>query len=118
MHPIQLTSIITDDFITYTLQTACEGGINYWAQDMKINTERGVVRLVHDSEDCETTKTTFGYVDVVNAIRLILEGRVGVRKDLVDLLRDGVIDNDAGMVDTELADVIVQATVFGELVFG
>lgn len=50
-------------------------------------------------------------------IGLILIGDVDVRRDIVDTLLEACQMMDAGDVDAEIADCIIQAALFGEIVY-
>lgn len=56
--------------------------------------------------------------DVIRkGIGLILIGDADVRRDIVDTLLEACQMMDAGDVDAEIADCIIQAALFGEIVY-
>lgn len=55
---------------------------------------------------------------VAKGIGLIVRGEVGVRSDLKALIAQASRENDAGDIDAEGADVIVQAALLGGVVYG
>jgi hypothetical protein len=125
------------------LTTAVEGGIAYWAndraddgslqveridRDADLNVER-IVFNVPAAEDVagQDVRWRHGYetatVDtfmVEATIRRLATGEVKVRKDIRAIAARLLAgDRDAvGDADAEVADVIVQVALFGEVVYG
>ena len=55
---------------------------------------------------------------IAKGLEALLQGRVQVADSLKFTFMEAVLLQDAGLVDIEGADVIVQAFCFGEIVFG
>jgi hypothetical protein len=118
------TEVIVDkeQFLRDILCTAAEGGIGYWC-DWKSTTRAnkdGDYLALHGCHDAEGGAK---FKDItVETIRLgierILSGSVKVRSDLVAQVATGNAFNEAGDIDADGADVIVQAGLFGEIVYG
>lgn len=108
-------------FLADVLTTAVDGGINYWAM---------VSNYVFDSPS-ETRVTVHelgddgnpsGYVDITiteidEAIRSVLTDS-SLPSHVRSMVRETNIENDAGDIDAELADIIMQFAVLGELTYG
>jgi hypothetical protein len=122
---------LTDQFCSDIMCTALEGGIGYWAQADKI--------VQSDEEDCmlhyvscklaalNDDETDFDwsnpYTLDFNAIRRgverVLHPDFSVRSDIRGWILADLCDQErGGMIDSEAADVIVQAALFGEIVYG
>lgn len=116
--------------------TATEGGINYWADVTKRHTRSdgaedhvGFRAAVIDAccEDAFPGKqlrvvnrqTIIDGVTKIATDDSVLIGRSLVRKTCRGLLAGGEMEEDAMTdVDAEIADIIVQVGLFGEIVFG
>ena len=123
-----------EQFLRDILCTAVEGGTNYWAQVDQIRRDgyRPDARVgdpgfgdwtyigytLHDVEgDGEE------YVVTVETVKrglklLTQDTKIGLRKDLRAAVMVANISNDAGEIDSEAADCIIQAGIFGEIVYG
>ena len=118
---------IRTEFLSDVLITATEGGINYWAQVTKRRWERrgpdgyeGAVMDVglRDLEDGDKLHyVTHEMLEKGIALILSTETRFQVREDLYRMILLGHYKNDAAEIDAEAADVIVQAAIFGEIVY-
>jgi hypothetical protein len=99
------------EFITDIISTAFEGGINYWADISK-----GKIREYDDDgpvgEWIAITPTL-----VEKGIECVKGPSFQVRDDILAAILLGNRNNDAGEIDIEAADVIIQASVFGEIVY-
>lgn len=127
------------EFLTDILITAVEGGVNYWAQAGGYRysgpaKDRGVtlyiddidesdvlLDVIHDEnpDDPEQVVTRVTLADIEEGIRRILyEDDFKASGQLLVAVLEPSANNDAGEIDAEIADIIIQAAVFGELVFG
>lgn len=126
-------------FLRDIITTAIEGGIGYWSQcsqyqwideheDGRVyvpvgervgDDARAVVHVLNDDES--------GYVEdglvidievVARGLRLIIDGGAGVHDRIRGNVRTADRENDAGYIDADDADVIVQAGLLGEVVYG
>lgn len=104
-----------NEFLTDIIDTAFEGGINYWAE---FSTEIGSNKI-RDYDDegpvGEWIEVTPGLVE--KGIAAVKEPSFQVREDILTAILLSDRNNDAGEIDIEAADVIVQAAIFGEIVY-
>lgn len=116
---IKIEATLTDETLMDVLTTAVEGGINYWASAKKIerDDDLNVTKIVglFDKEDGEA-KGDVDLTTVANGIEAILSGKVGLRSDLLRQVYSTITDDMD--VDADAADCIVQAGLFGEVVYG
>lgn len=111
----------SDQFLSDVLTTAVETPYGDWfyfariKQDSQGNVIGGAV--VTDGKN-EEVKRDFSLATAKKGIKLILEGKVKLGAEYLGMLMAGLRDDDAGQVDSVLADAIMQAGVFGELVYG
>lgn len=126
---------VSDQFLADVLTTAVESGGHafwYWEGFSMLDISRAVegppdgaldnlsvyrVKFVVDHPQ-EQDEYIIDLEDVAKGIQWILDGTVPVAKRLVDYITSAISDEDAGDIDAEAADVIVQACAFKELVFG
>jgi hypothetical protein len=139
MNETTATPTKREEFLTDILVTAVEGGIGYWSQAGNYRHSgpvegRGVTLYIYDVYESEVK------LDVINDEDLIDPDQVVVRVTLADI-EEGIrrilyeddfkasgqllvavlepsVNNDAGEIDADTADIIVQAAVFGEIMFG
>lgn len=114
----EMTTQYTDQDIADILCTAIEGGISYWVHSGKAHRDdAGDYVWVRIVENGATAGTTCYHVDgaaIRRGIALIITGQVKIRSDI----RAAVASGDAGNVDADAADCIVQAACFGDIVYG
>lgn len=123
---------IRTEFLSDVLITATEGGINYWAHPRSrtwdgIPAEPGstlMSAVLVDREELEGDQPTnkrhvIDHDAVERGIALILSTteKFSVREDIYRMILLGHYKNDAGEIDAEAADVIVQAALFGEILY-
>lgn len=120
---IEITVELTDEFIADALDAAGYG-IAYWAEDMSEPEADGAgnmgVRITPDAEAREhypygAKWVSFG--SLAHALAKVARGDIA-RSDLTEHARRAILESDAGEVDSELGDVMVQVAMFGEIVFG
>ena len=113
---------LTQQDIDDIMATASEGGINYWCRKAEVVGEylgkyaseqisRGGALILHDAESDDKWGLTLE--KFLNGVKLWLqnkEDRYGAAKT------DGTFDT--WNIDAEMADMIVQYALFGEVVFG
>ena len=112
------------DFLSLVVITAVEGGINYWAETdrYKWNEQSGnfkdasvVVRDLEGNLPAEWTPVTLETIEA---------GLSNIRKDtnsqsyLIPSILNADRTNDAGNIDADAADFIVQYGLFGKAVYG
>jgi hypothetical protein len=115
---------VKEEFILDVLVTACEGGITYWVEKAR-NIERGgrdgLDYLSLEVSPVETDTPEWRLISattVLQGLTRILTGEVKVREDIAASVRNAVFNDDAGEIDSDGADVIVQAGLFNEIVYG
>jgi hypothetical protein len=131
---IDLTLAPSDDFLRNVLCTACEGGSNYWAAFKCLETHEGEygpewqrVRVT-DVEEVDTGKHEVGFTELREGIRRILAGDMTDKASHAQIavhhraaLFQALIaepGGDAGMVDGDLADCVMQCAALGRIVYG
>ena len=107
------------------VMTTAGYGVNYWAHaftdpDMPLDTPPGSYAIEEDEASSGKTRKTFIITPqaVVNGIQKILTPGFNVRTDIRETVFGALADDDASNVDNEIADTIVQAAMFGEIVYG
>ena len=118
------TITVTDSGIDEIIGTAFDGGITYWCDEAKVDGEylgeyasdqisRGGTLRLHDTElnGWHTlTKDKF----LTGLTQYLQDARGG--HAMADIITDGELDT--AQVDAEVADVIIQYALFGEIVYG
>lgn len=124
MHEISIerTAKVTQENIDDIMVGALEGGINYWCREAEVVGEylgeyaseqisRGGTIILHDTES--DAKWALTIHDFLKGVKLWLQNgddRYGA------LRKDGTLDTCE--IDGEMADMIVQYAIFGEVRFG
>lgn len=128
-----------EEFLADIISTAIEGGIGYWAEtrhyqwvnngvpqlvvikagydpDLKFEDTRAVI-VDFEGENPNTEREIT--IDVIaRGIAKIKDPKFRINKTLRGTILAADVENDAGEIDVEGADVIVQAALFGEIVYG
>lgn len=113
-------------FLADILCTALEGGIGYWAQ-ASVYRHSGdpaaTLAVVHEYDDAADDYSPDRLEITPDAIAIgISRIRRGDLRNVTEYRRRDVLaawrDNDAGDVDSDLADTIVQVALFGDVVYG
>jgi len=116
---IEMDVSITQQDIDDIMVTALEGGINYWCRKAKVVGEylgecaseqisRGGSLILYDAESNDRWELTLK--KFLNGVKLYFEQGCHVQ------VEDNAID--AGDIDANDADCIIQFALFGEVVFG
>lgn len=123
---ITYTKTFDLEILSDTINTAVEGGINYWADIISYKHTEGIehttatIRIKDELRDDEHDKDHY-VVDVevikTGLVRL-LTGEVSVSSWIMSYLHQSLDDNSAYMIDADAADCIVQAGLLGEVRFG
>lgn len=119
------THILDAKQARYCIVTAAEGGINYWASDVKYIKANNAPRVEDDIE---------GFIACINGLEFkdaeAGEGKIykvsaeDVRKAADRIIHEHLIRGDlaAGIVnddiDADAADCIIQVAAFGKLIYG
>lgn len=118
-------------FVYDALTTSIECGYNavhYWGvvhkveRDSDLNVLRYGLSLIEPIGDHNDEKIGSGVVVDSNTVQLgiqrLLDGSVPIDSIIRGYVFSAVIERDAGHIDADAADCIIQAGVFGELIFG
>ena len=106
-------------FLEDVMTTAIEGGINYWAQVSKVDAPKGYVWIREREDSGEPLgRMPFSVLDIELGITRVGMSDFQVGKDIRGWILTGSAENDAGDIDVDAADVIVQAAIFEEIVYG
>lgn len=114
-------------FLADIITTAVEGGISYWAEvshyTWDFNNPGVAFVRVYCTEDDELTPPEGVPVDIekiAKAISRILDPEIptDLSATNVKMIRDASVENDAGDIDADLADCIMQVAVLGDVIFG
>lgn len=115
---VQVSLQTLADIIT----TAVEGGIGHWSECVAYKWTEGPEHTYADIiETGDGDGTDPHHIDletIQRGMEKILSGVVGIRSDLAAQVLSGVREDDAIHVDSDAADCIVQAGLFGEVVYG
>lgn len=111
---------ISDQFAADVICTAVEGGINYWAVVLKWDGEGSALVEDHDKKTGPEVAwpVTINKDLIQKGIDLLSEGKITLNTDTLGSILVGATMDDAGDVDAEAADAIVQAAIFGDIVYG
>ncbi|MFN8758834.1 MAG: hypothetical protein ACK5XA_08500 [Tagaea sp.] len=115
---ITVSHTVSDQTIRDIKTTAAEGGIDYWSEIEKYDFDAGVLKVITDDPIEGDGDKVYDVTDDV--IKLGIERALAESKgrDWESAIRRGVAADDAGEIDAEAADVIVQLGLFGEIVYG
>lgn len=130
-----------EEFLGDIITTAIEGGIGYWSQCSQYQYQgtgllgTGLNPCVGQVREGEGTRATIheldeygdGYKDesleitietIAKGINQIIKCEKHVNSGLYTAIARGNKENDAGEIDADAADVIVQVALFGEIIYG
>lgn len=71
---------------------------------------------IHDLDEGKEYPVTVA--TVIDGINRIIDGKIGVADRIVTTLREANRENDAGDIDAEIADIILQAGIFESYIYG
>jgi len=116
---------LDDQFLGDIMTTALEGGIGYWSACSKVKRLEDltiVSCLIHeitdDESDYEEKGVPLTLKDIGRGLQLLLSGYVGVNSTVLGYISRGVAEQDAGHIDADAADAIVQAALLGDIKYG
>lgn len=108
--------------------TALEGGIDYWACASEYHWGKsdnydldGFYAMVSDAEEDDTFPDNSRIdIDVIakGVNKIVNDDTVKINSEIRKTIKVANITNDAGLIDANAADCIVQVGLLGELVFG
>lgn len=115
---IEIDLEFTEQNCIDTLTTAVESGIEYWVErfmNIKRDKEKNIVEVTIEyfDEDDEIKKSVLTSGTIRHGIRKMFQRGFDVRLDLKQQLLE-----EEPCADADCADCIIQAALFGELVYG
>lgn len=125
MYKATITVELDDSFMD-TLVDMAVYGTAYWAQEIHFHTQpetvSGVITVTPDDEFIdEFPAKVISYATLAHALQEIAKGGI-VNSYLTEYARNALLGEngkpDAGNIDSELADVVVQYAMFQKIVFG
>jgi hypothetical protein len=116
---------LDSEFVGEVFITALEGGVQCWAQVDRYSWREGNAVLVVSDEEILSLEVKEGeknypvsHETVRKGLERIAEGEVKGMRAARPLILKALVEGDAGQVDAGLADCVVQAGIFGEVVYG
>jgi hypothetical protein len=117
------------EFLWNVFVTAMEGGVNYWAEvgdyhwstgdgDTEDHEKFGALLTEWDDDGQLIDEHKVSLPTIQRGIARIVHGDELVSEDRRETIITASFLNDATDIDADLADCIVQAGLFGELVYG
>ena len=107
---------VTDEFCDDVRSTAVEGGINYWAMPIKPKDNLWAEQDPSTGNERKHFELTYDMIRF--GLRKVLGGNLQLNSQIRADIFQAVVENDAGNIDATGADVIIQAAVFSEIVYG
>lgn len=115
-----------EDFLADVLVSIVEdGGYNGWRQILPgtyhyepANEARVSIREIGDGRPEEEALHEVDIETIARGISKLQQGEIKINSELLGWILAGSAKNDAGDIDAEAADVILQAALFGELIYG
>jgi hypothetical protein len=125
---VTIEVVVSDQFIEDLLTTAAEGGIGYWATlvwwDVASHMPRYTGCYIVDRGDERTPEPDAAWMvadreAVERGLALVLAGKAKVHSSYVGMVAQALRNQEDGCeLDAEGADIVVQAALFGEVVYG
>lgn len=124
--PITITFNVSPMFLADVLVSAIEGGIGYWSQTLVYKWEDlqpvdfHATILVPDDADPDNDPHQYVITPrkLLEGIQRVLAPGFQVNPQIRNAILQSVREDDAGNIDADAADVIVQAALFSEIVYG
>ena len=95
---------------------AAISGTDYWANIVRHGDD--APRMIEDADEPETYSKPFDANLIEAGISRVKNPDFQVNRDILANILVADHENDAGEIDIIVADVIVQAAMFGEIVYG
>ncbi len=103
-----------NEFYEDIIEIALYGGIDYWCMTYNPHTKE----MYYENPEADGYLTATLDIDLVKrGLDRVLKEDMPVNKQYCDYIMQAVFDQDAGMIDSVCADIIVQAGLFGEIVY-
>ena len=116
---INLEFEINEEFITDILTIAAEGGINYWVAEAKCVIRSKTFECLAFEVKPQDSEIWYK-VDpnsIFQGLQSIIAAKFVVNPDVKSCIREAIATNDASGLDADDVDCIVQAGLFGEIVY-
>jgi hypothetical protein len=112
-----------EQFLSDVVTIALEGGINYWADYRNYrNYQWGEGPTSVEIKDMECGMPSpwrnISHASIERGIKAIASGKVRFSAEIMGWILAGSALDDAGEIDATAADCIIQAAMFGEIVYG
>ena len=122
---IKISAQVSLQTLADIIITAIEGGINYWSQTVTyrwtegpIHTYADIIEVGDGDEDEEDRKHHKIDLEVIKrGIERVLSAHAA-SSDIMESIHLAVAEDDAGHIDGDAADVIVQFGLLGEIIYG
>lgn len=131
-------SAAREEFLATVVTTAVEGGIGYWSvvhkydwwyPDLQGHTPapsdgmaftRASIELTEDADESHPAgrRVEVDHDTVRRGMLVLTSGERQVRRDIYEAIVLANHSSDGGEIDSEIADCIVQAGLFGRVIFG
>lgn len=113
---IKIEVLLEEEFLKDIVVCIAEDfGYNQWRQVSRYRPNEGIV-YVHDVEDDDETYTV-NLDTIALGIKRIANGNL-TNNTIREAILNGVKENDAGNIDSEASDAILQAALFNKLIYG
>jgi hypothetical protein len=119
-----ITVYVSDQLASDIMTTAAEGGSNYWAHFEAIANREGdygaewAAVIVTDTEDHDETEYRADLNTIRAGLRRIMTEGELCGQHICDAVAAAVTSNDAGNLDADAADVVLQIGLFGRIIYG
>jgi hypothetical protein len=133
MVSIKIEKELPTEFLSDIMITAFDGSYGacwYWSEPDRRNKpwlvtnsnsvaseSRWFTAFIQDKED-EAERWEVNHEVIAKGIERIISGEVEIASYIQNYVQDSLVEYDAGDIDASAADCIVQAGLFGELVYG
>ncbi|MGO4302193.1 hypothetical protein [Cupriavidus sp. RAF12] len=123
MKTITISHAVSAQFLKEVLTTAVEGGISYWAQatgPAERDSDHNVIQIELEPSEGpdEFEKKLVTAHTVAAGIEKVMSAGFSVNPQIPSDILQALGANDTGYIDAMDADVIIQAGLFGEIVYG
>lgn len=107
-------------FLADVIVSAVEGGTGYWAAagGYKHDEPAQTQVWLHLEDDPDRKPEFVGIEAIALGIGRIKRDDFQINGELKKLIVEASAENDGALIDADAADVIVQAAIFGEIVYG
>ena len=112
---------VTQEFANDVITTAVEGGIGYWARISEYHWRNGIPTTAMIEPLDPMDQWPLAQLDrvlVQKGIDALAEGNIKVAPDILGAILVSVVRPDDYDIDATAADVIVQAGLFNDIIYG